>query len=153
LMMGGRVVFGKMVGFVETALFPAHKQCALAHAVANPTKAHVNGLRMLLFDPVIGDTSGSAVVTLDWCGRLGMTEFFKTSAQGAGFFTIVEEGCKFSFSGAGEDSSMHDLAVWLDGTVGASGSGLVGSGGLERSRGQTRRKQPAARERALGAER
>jgi hypothetical protein len=46
-----------------------------------------------------------------------MTKLFETIAQWAGFFAIVEEGCKFGFGGAGGDST-HDLAVALDPAVG-----------------------------------
>jgi hypothetical protein len=73
LMMRSWMVFGKAVGFfVETALFPAPKELALAHAIANPTEAHANGFGALLFDIIVDDnsTSGSAVVRLDRCRRL-----------------------------------------------------------------------------------
>jgi hypothetical protein len=46
-----------------------------------------------------------------------MSEFFKTRAQGTGFFAIVEEGCKFRFSSAGEDF-YQNLTVNLDGAIG-----------------------------------
>jgi hypothetical protein len=55
-------------------------------------------LLALLFDTVVGDASGSAVVSLVWGRRLRMTEFFETIAQEAGFFfTIVEKGGGFGW--------------------------------------------------------
>jgi hypothetical protein len=61
-----------------------------------------------------------------------MTEFFQTIAEGAGFFTIVEEGqgCKL----LERTSPMIWLWIWMAAPL-ADGSGLVGSCGLEGSRG------------------
>jgi hypothetical protein len=42
LMMCCWVVFGEIFGSVEAALSPVHVKSALADAVANPVKAHVN---------------------------------------------------------------------------------------------------------------
>jgi membrane protein YqaA with SNARE-associated domain len=64
-------VLGKAVSFVEAAIFPAHKELALAQAVPNPTEAHVNSFGALLFETLVGNTSGSAVVSLDWVGGCG----------------------------------------------------------------------------------
>lgn len=62
----GRMVFGKIVGFIEAALSPIYKELSLTHpAVANPIKMHVDGFRAFLFDAVIGDAGSSAVVSLD----------------------------------------------------------------------------------------
>jgi hypothetical protein len=44
----------------------------LAHAVAYPVKAHVNGFGAALLHGVIGNARGSAVIGLNGSGRLGM---------------------------------------------------------------------------------
>jgi hypothetical protein len=69
---------------------------ALEDLVTNPIETHVHGFGAFLFDIVVGNAGGSAVVSLNWCRRLGMSEFFETGKQWAGFFTIMAEGSKFS---------------------------------------------------------
>ncbi len=116
-MMRGRMVFGKVISFIENALFPVYKKLALADAVTNPIETHVDGFGALLFDTLVGNTSCSAVVSLDRGRWLRMAVFFKTNAQGASLFTIVEKGCKLRFGSTGEDF-FQNLAVNVDGTVG-----------------------------------
>ena len=70
------MMFCKIIGFVQGAGFPINVELALADAVANPVKAHIDGLGAFLFDSVIGNASCSAVVCYNGCGRLGMAEFF-----------------------------------------------------------------------------
>jgi hypothetical protein len=66
------MVFREIVRAVVTAFFPTNYKLALADTVADPAKAHVNGFGSFLFDSVIGDTGGGAVVRLDWGGGLGV---------------------------------------------------------------------------------
>jgi hypothetical protein len=108
-MMGRRMVFGEVVGLVQDAFAPIDVELLLAHAVADPVEAHVDGFGSLLLDSVIGDARRSAIIGLQGRWRLGMPEFFKGDPDGAGFFAIVEEGGELSFGGAGEHFS-HDLA-------------------------------------------
>ena len=86
-----------VISFVENTFFPVDKELALAYTVSDPIEAHVNGFRSFLFDSVVGDTSGSAVVGLNRGWWLGMTEFFEACAEWAGFFSIVKEGGEFGF--------------------------------------------------------
>ena len=64
LMMFGRMVFGKIIGAVCVAGAPEDVELPLTRAVTNPVKPHVNGFRPLLFDGVIDDAAGGAVVRL-----------------------------------------------------------------------------------------
>jgi hypothetical protein len=73
--MGGRVVFGEIVGIVISARFPMDNKLALAYAVANPIKTHVNGLGPALLDGVIGNAGSGDVVGLYGCGWLGVAAF------------------------------------------------------------------------------
>jgi hypothetical protein len=66
------MVFREIIRAGETAFFPTNYKLALADTVANPVKAHVNGLGSFLLDSVVGDAGGSAVVSLDWGGGLGV---------------------------------------------------------------------------------
>jgi hypothetical protein len=65
---------------------------------------------------VVGN-AGGAIVSLYGCRRLLVLEFFKADVKRTGLFSVVEDGGKFSFCGAGEDS-FHDLAMDLDGAIG-----------------------------------
>ena len=116
-MMGCRVMFSKIISFVQNALLPINVKLALANAVANPVKAHVDGFGSFLFDRVIGDSRSGTVVSLQRGGRLGMTKFFKTYTNRASFFAVVEKGCKLCFGGTGNDFT-EDLAKYIDGTIG-----------------------------------
>ena len=102
-MMGCRVMFGEVVGLVEAAFLPIDVKLSLANAVADPIKAHVNCLGSLLFDGVIGNACGSAIVHLDGHWGLQMVQFNESCLEGVGFFAVVEEGSKFSLRGAGND--------------------------------------------------
>ena len=102
-MMRCRIAFHKIISLVESAFFLADEKLALAGSVTNPTETRVDDFGALLFDTdVIGNTSCCAVVGLDWRRWLWMPEFFKTGTKGAGFFAIVEEGCKFGFGSIGQ---------------------------------------------------
>ena len=90
LMMCGGMMFGDVIGFVQNAFFPVDVELSLSHAVANPIKAHVDSFGAFLFDGIVCDAGGGAVVGLDGCGGLRMIHFFESGADGAGFFEIVE---------------------------------------------------------------
>ncbi len=64
LMMFGRMVFGKVIGMICVAGAPEDVELPLTRVVTNPIKPHVDGFRPLLFDGVIDDATGSAVVRL-----------------------------------------------------------------------------------------
>ena len=75
----------------------------LAYKVSDPMEAHANGFRSFLFDSVVRDTSGSAVVGLNRGCRLRMTEFFEACAERTGSISIVKEGSDFGFGSAREN--------------------------------------------------
>jgi hypothetical protein len=101
LMMGRRVVFAEIIGAVEAALLPIDVKVALADAVTNPVKSHVNCFRMFLFDGVVGNTGSSTVVSLNGSRRLRMSKFFKANTDRAGLFAVEVDGSELSFSGTG----------------------------------------------------
>ena len=88
--MGSGVVFGKIIGAIEDALFPVDDKLSLSNAVADPIETHINGFGMFLFDGVISNSVCSTVVGLDRCGWLWVPQLFKGNANRAGFFAIVE---------------------------------------------------------------
>ncbi len=56
------VMFGKVVGLVGDTAAPVDNELALADAVTDSIKTHVHGFGSFLFDRVVGDAGGSAVV-------------------------------------------------------------------------------------------
>jgi hypothetical protein len=88
----------------------------LANAVADPAKAHVHRFGPFVFDSVVEDARGSAVVGLQRRWGLGMSELFEDDQDGAGLFAVVEEGYELSFGGTREDFA-HDLAQDADGAI------------------------------------
>ena len=84
-------MFGKIVGFVGTALAPKDVELFLMHMITAPIKTHVNGFGSLLFDSVIGDTSGCAIISLNRSGRLWMPQFLECGSNGTCLLTVVVE--------------------------------------------------------------
>ena len=74
-MMGRSVLLGEVVGMVVTASFPMYKKLTLAHTVADPIKAHVDGFGTGLLDGAIDDTSSGHVVHLERSGWLWVSHF------------------------------------------------------------------------------
>ena len=50
------------IGEVVGALAPGDDELALANAIADPVETHVNGLRAVQFDCVIGHADGACIV-------------------------------------------------------------------------------------------
>ena len=119
-------MFGEVIGAIEFAFAPDNVELALADSVANPVKTHVHGFGALLFDGIVGDASGGAVVGDDDGRWLLVAEFLKTSTDGTGFLGIVEEASKFGFGG-GRDDFAENLARDMNGAV-DFGTRVGGSG-------------------------
>ena len=71
-MVRGRMVFREIIRAVETAFFPTNDKLALVDMITNPIKAHLDGFGSFLFDSVVGNAGGGAVVGLDGGGGLGV---------------------------------------------------------------------------------
>jgi len=100
LMVRFQVVLGEIVSFVRGTQSPEDVILALTNMVANPIEMHVNGFGPFLFDVVIGNSSGCGVVSLYWCGGLGVAQFLEGNVQRTSMLGIEEQGTKFSFSSA-----------------------------------------------------
>ena len=84
-------MFRAAISFVGLSLFPVDEKLTLADSVSDPIESHVNSFGAFLFDSVVCDTGGCAVVGLDWGGWLRMSELFETSSERAGLFCTVEQ--------------------------------------------------------------
>ena len=73
------------------ALAPKNVKLSLPHAVANPIETHVNGFGAFLFDGIVGNARGRAVVGLDGGRWLRMPQFFEGCSDGAGLLAVVEQ--------------------------------------------------------------
>ena len=63
-----------------------------------PMESHVYCLCATGLDVVGDHTKGSAVVSLDWCGRLFVVHLFENMLHGDCFTGIDVEGAYFGFS-------------------------------------------------------
>jgi hypothetical protein len=84
------MVLGKVIGTIESTCLPMNDKLALARAVADPVKAHVDGLRSFLLDGVVDDALGAGIASLDWGSRLRVPEFGECLSKHAGILSIVK---------------------------------------------------------------
>ena len=66
-MVGGGMMFGKVVGEITFSPAPKDLELVLSHSVSHPVKAHVDGFGALLFYRVIDNAFSARVVGLDGC--------------------------------------------------------------------------------------
>jgi len=71
------MMFGEVIGKIVFALGPVDEELALADAIADPVKAHVDGFGPALFDGVVGNAGGTGIVGIDPGGCLRVPEFFE----------------------------------------------------------------------------
>ena len=121
---------GEVVGFVDAAFLPINVVLPLSYSVADPVESHVNGLRTFLFDSVVGNPGGGAVVSLYGGGWLGMAHFGEGCSDGTGVFEVVEEAAEFHLQGTCKDL-VHDLAKDQDGMQKSIGSDVHGEGATQ----------------------
>ena len=93
----------KVIPPVVFTSFPVDVKLPLFHSVSDPIKSHINCFGSSLFDLVIDYTFSAGIVSLNWGGRLWMSEEVKSVAEGAGILCIMEEGSNFSFCGGGHN--------------------------------------------------
>jgi hypothetical protein len=116
MMMGCRMVFGKVVGVVVFAPFPMDSELILLWVATILVKTHVHGLGLALLYGVVGDAPGCWVVGFHWCGGLGMAHPKEGLTDGTSFLSIVEEASKFGFCGAGHNVA-QDVADDVNGAI------------------------------------
>ena len=100
-MVFGRMVFCEVIGKIVGTFLPVDSELALANAVADPVKTHVDGFGAALFHCVVDDAFGAGVVGLDGSGALGPAHFDECVADHAAILSIVKEGADFGFGGGG----------------------------------------------------
>ncbi len=66
-------MFGDVVALVLATRCPIVPELFLVDSVLKPMIFHVHGFE-LFHDIVVDDAKGCCVVSLNWCGRLGMTQ-------------------------------------------------------------------------------
>ncbi len=68
-------MFGEIIGLISDAGPPEDVELALLQMVMYPIEMHVHSFLLALFDSVIDNATGGIVVSLEWCGRLGVSQF------------------------------------------------------------------------------
>jgi hypothetical protein len=88
----------------------------LLDPVSYPIESHVHGFGSSLFDGVIDDSIGGAIVGLNGSGWLGVAQVCKGGAKGDPLFAVIEEGREFSF-GCGRHDVANNGGNCVDGSV------------------------------------
>ena len=65
LVLPNRQWLGEKISYLFDAFHPRNLKLSLPHPVANPMKAHVDGLGVLRFDVVVGEAHSEGVVHED----------------------------------------------------------------------------------------
>ena len=102
-------MLGEWIGEISFARAVINKELALADPVLEPVPPHVHGFGSALFHVAVGKSIGSGVVDLEGDGRLGVTKFGKSGADGDGFMADEVVCSDFAF-GCGADDDVDDLA-------------------------------------------
>ena len=97
------MVFGNIIGKVGFSGFPMDIELALSYTVPDPVETHVDGAGAVLLDGVVGDAASGGIVSLDWCGRLGVAHVGKSTTEDDTFFDGNEEAAVFGFGGRASD--------------------------------------------------
>ena len=64
------MVFGVVVTQILESGMPFYIELFAGNLVCNPEISHFHQTGLLVFNCVIGNSSGGGVVTVDWCWRL-----------------------------------------------------------------------------------
>jgi hypothetical protein len=113
MMMGCRMLLGKVVCVVVFAQFPIDAELILLQAATDPVKAHVYGLGLALFDGVVGNAAGGRVVCFDWSIGLRMTHVQEGLMDGTDFLVIVEEASKSALAALAISLCKILLPMWM----------------------------------------
>jgi hypothetical protein len=99
-----------LLGF-RAANLVCGKDGILEDRVTDPVIAHVHGFGSVLFDRVVGNAAGSAVVGLNGCGSLPEPMFRKGGADGTSFLATC-----LCFCSAG-DNFFHEMGDDVDSSI------------------------------------
>lgn len=112
--------WGKMLGIVvreiASSRFPLNDKLAILDAVLEPIETHVYGFGALLFDSVIEDAPGHAVVGGDDSGGLGPSHFAESDSEWNSSLGIEEGGAGLGLSCGTEDIA-HDACENMEGPI------------------------------------
>ena len=115
-MTGDGQSFREKIGYVSTTRNKEDAKLMLAYAVPYPVEAHVQRLRHLEIDAVVGQAYGDFVVTENWCGRLGVAHIGQDLALVCGDAGRGKDSGVFRFGHEGADDG-DTGAVGRDGVV------------------------------------
>jgi len=90
LMMGCRVMLGKITSLVGGTRMPENVKLSLRLMILEPIEVYVHSFVSFLIDCVIDNPTCCVVVGLQWCGWLWVAQFFQGCTDGADGFCIKE---------------------------------------------------------------
>ena len=123
-MVGTRVMFGGVISKIFVAWAPSKCKLLLFNMIFDPVETHINGFGTFLFEVVVDDAVGGAVVGANQGGRLGMAKFDEGTADGDGLLGIEVDSSDFRFRG-GCHNVFDDLGKNKDGAVEKSTGGIA----------------------------
>jgi hypothetical protein len=103
-----RAMLCEIVSKIIGAFVPMYNKLMLCNMVTDPIEVHVNSFIPTLFDCSMGYTSRKGAIRFDGSWWIGMSLILKDGARPSNFFSIVEQGIKFSFSCKGD----KQLSLW-----------------------------------------
>ena len=89
-MMCRRVVFREIISSIQDPFFPIYVKLALSHAITYPIITHIDGLGPFLFDGVVYDSRGGAIISGYGSWRLRMSELCKSHLNRASLLAIIK---------------------------------------------------------------
>ena len=92
------------IGDVTTTLHKDDAKLMLANAVPKPVKAHVQRLRHLYVDAVVGKADGDLIIAEYWCRRLGVAHIMKDLPLVGGDASGGKDSGVFCLSHKGTDN-------------------------------------------------
>ena len=99
----GRLSFCKIVGDVVFSLRPQDFKNSLAHAIADPVIAHVDGFGSAKFYCVVCDSDSSHIIRVESCCWLSVTEGFEDGAFEVSMLRVDIERSILSFGRSATD--------------------------------------------------
>jgi hypothetical protein len=90
-MVRRRVMFGKVIRFVHASFSPLYSKLALSDSIADPIEPHVHSFRTFLFNGIVNNPGGCAVIGNDDSGWLRVPEFFQSCSDRTRFPSVVKQ--------------------------------------------------------------
>ena len=107
------MVFGVVVGSAGWSRSPVKIKMLLVHSVFYPVKAHIKSFGSFLLHSNFDESSCDTIISLDWCGGLGMAHVHECCSHHFALLTVFVKRSYFGFKRISKDIS-HYIAENVD---------------------------------------